>query len=434
MRIWPRTLFGRVALIVGTGLAVAHGMTLIFILFERVDLGLTTMKAYLGRDVAASVTILERVPVAERPAWLPTLARQNYRYSLSDQPPGTMPATNRLVMPLTESVKGALGASRVGSMSELRSGHHLIMYLPLTLSDGSRLTLELTPPMPMFSSTAAILLALQLIALGTATWFAVRLTVRPVAQLAQAANALTPGSGPLPFKATGPQEVVAAARAFQAMQARIDHQLAERLHLLAAISHDLQTPITRMRLRAEQIPDTPLQDKLLADLQNMQYLVDEGLAYAKTAHAAQEAERTVDVMALIDGVVCDATDSGHTVTLDGQHAQPLVTRMHALRRVLTNLVDNAIKFGQRADIVVTETAAELSIAILDQGPGISEEHLKKVFEPFFRVEASRNRETGGTGLGLAIAQQLTTTALNGHLTLSNRPGGGLEARLALPRR
>ena len=433
MSIWPKTLFARVAWIVGSGLAVAHCMTLIFILYERGDLGLTTMKAYLGRDVAASVAILERVPPTERPAWLPTLARQNYRYSLFEPPAHTTPSANRLVAPLTESVKLTLGASRVGDMSELRSGHHLVMYLPLKLSDGSKLTLELTPPTPTFSRTSAILLTLQLIALGTATWFAVRLTVRPVAQLAQAANALTPGTESVLFSATGPQEIVEAARAFRAMQTRIDSQLAERLHLLAAISHDLQTPITRMRLRAEQIADAQIQDKLLADLQNMQYLVDEGLAYAKTAHAVQEVERTVDLMALVDGIVCDATDSGHIVALSGQQAQPLMTRVHALRRVVTNLVDNAVKFGKSAEITVTETATEVRISVLDQGPGIAAEHLEKVFEPFFRVEASRNRATGGTGLGLAIAQQLTT-ALNGRLTLSNRIEGGLEALLVLPRR
>jgi signal transduction histidine kinase len=203
-------------------------------------------------------------------------------------------------------------------MTEWQSADRLALYLPLKLSDGTSLTLELMPPKPTVSGTTVLLLLLQLAALGAAAWFAVRLAVRPVALLAQAADALRPGTaGGLRLSQTGPREVDQAVRAFQAMQGRIDKQLSERLHLLASISHDLQTPIARMRLRAEQLGDDALRGKMLADLQGMQRLVDEGLTYAKTAHAAQEVERPVDVMALLDGLVCDASDAGHRVTLSG---------------------------------------------------------------------------------------------------------------------
>lgn len=433
MSRWPRTLFGRVAWVVAGGLALTHGLTLLIILRERGDLGLTMMEAYLGRDVAASVAILERVPPSERSMWLPTLARHNYRYTLNTPPARASATTNQLAVPLTQSINRTLGQDRVGHMSELRSDGRVTMYLPLRLSDGTPLTLELTPPSPTISGTTVLLLLLQLTALSTAAWFAVRLTVRPVAQLAQAADALTPGTGSVPLDTiTGPQEVIQAARAFQAMQARIDQQLNERLHMLAAISHDLQTPITRMRLRAEQLADEPLRNKLLADLQAMQHLVDDGLTYAKTAHATQEIERPVDLMALLDGLVCDATDAGHHVTLIGQCREPLVTRVQALTRAINNLIDNAVKFGKQAEVVVTEMAGHVSISILDRGPGIPADQLNRVFEPFFRIEDSRSRETGGTGLGLAIAQQLNL-ALNGRLILANRPDGGLKADLILPR-
>jgi len=434
MRLLPRTLFGRVALIFATGLTLAHCLTLLIILRERGDLGLTMMTSYLGRDVAASVAILERVPAAERPAWLPALDRQNYRYRLGRPPQAAKPSEHRLAAPLTASVNERLGPQLVGPMTELLQGadhNRLSMYLPLQLSDGSRLTLELTPPSPSVSLISVSLLLLQLLALATAGWLAVRLAVRPVSQLAQAANTITDGANPTLPAIDGPSEVRQAMQAFRTMQTRITDQLSERLQLLAAISHDLQTPITRMRLRAEQIEPLHLRERVLHDLLAMQHLVDEGLTYARTAHAATEPLLNVDLKALLDGLVCDATDAGGDIVLVEPVVPTLLTRVQALTRVLTNLIDNAKAFGTRAEVHVTQAANTVTISVLDEGPGIPEADLEHVFQPFFRVEGSRSRETGGTGLGLAIARQLTL-ALGGQLTLHNRPTGGLEARLTLP--
>lgn len=433
MTLLPRTLFGRVMLIFGVGLTLAHGLTLFIIVKERGELGLSMMSAYLGRDVAASVAILERVPPAERPQWLPALNRQNYRYLLQAPPPGTYPSQHRLASPLTASVYDTVGERLAGPMAETDTGERLAMYLPLRLSDGSPLTLELTPPRPGISAVSVSLLLLQLVSLAVAGWIAARLAVRPVAQLAQAADAIAKDSTqPLPAT-EGPLEVRTAVRAFQTMQNRISSQLAERLHLLAAISHDLQTPITRMRLRAEQIEATDLRDRWLSDLQGMQRLVDEGLAYARTAHAAAEPVRRVDLHALLDGLVCDARDAGGDIVLDGDVGHLVLdTRVQALTRVLTNLIDNALAFGQHVTVKIIVGPADVIVSVEDDGPGIPAHQLEQVFEPFFRVEGSRNRTTGGTGLGLAIAKQLSL-ALDGHLRLHNRSTGGLAAQLALPR-
>lgn len=438
MTLLPRTLFGRVALIFGVALALAHGLTLLIIVKERGDLGLTMMTSYLGRDVAASVAILERVPAAERAAWLPALARQNYRYRLQAPPAQATPSAHRLAAPLTASVDEHLGAQRSGPLSESRLDNEVLMHLPLRLSDGSPLTLELQPPRPGVSVLSLTLLLLQLLALAGAGWIAVRLAVKPVSQMARAAEGIRQGVGPsevLHDIAHGPIEVRQALRAFEAMQGRIEGQLAERLHLLAAISHDLQTPITRMRLRAEQIDSQPLRDKVLADLQAMQHLVDEGLTYARTAHAGTEPLRRVDLPALLDGLVCDAVDAGGDAVLVeplGLTSPALNTRVLALSRLLTNLIDNALAFGQRAEVRVSEAAGRVVISVFDAGPGIPPGDLERVFEPFFRVEGSRNRATGGSGLGLAIARQLAL-AVQAELSLHNRPEGGLEARLSLPR-
>jgi signal transduction histidine kinase len=205
------------------------------------------------------------------------------------------------------------------------------------------------------------------------------------------------------------------------------------MQLLAAISHDLQTPITRMKLRAELMDDGIEKDKLWNDLSEMEHLVREGVAYARSIHGATEASCRINLDAFLDSLVFDYQDIGQDVQLSGKNAAVIDTRPHALRRVLVNLVDNALKFGGAAQIQVQRTDnGQLAIQVLDRGPGINEQELAEVLKPFYRVESSRNRETGGTGLGLAIAQQLAI-AMGGSLTLSNRDGGGLCAELRLSR-
>ena len=220
------------------------------------------------------------------------------------------------------------------------------------------------------------------------------------------------------------------------MQQRIAGYTAERVEILAAISHDLQTPITRMRLRADLMADEALRDKFRQDLDAMHALVREGVTYARTLHGTSEPTARLDTDALLASIVGDYEDAGESVTLDGAAGAPIVAPPQALKRILVNLIDNALAFGGAAEIQVRrddaqDPAPRLTIAVLDRGPGIPEDQLGEVFKPFHRLETSRNRETGGTGLGLAIAQQLAT-AMGGHLSLHNRPGGGLEARLSLP--
>jgi len=437
MSLWPRTLFGRVTMIVCGGLALAHLLTILIILRERGDQGLAMMSAYLGRDVAASVAMLDRLSPTERAAWLPRLARQNYHYTL-DAAPLEPPSRHALAAPLTQAIVAELGAARVGTMvpdaAASQQGTPKFtapgLHLALRLQDGAPLTLWLSPPRPLVSRTTLLLLALQLSTLALAAWFGVRLAVRPLAQLADAARTLTPGRNHISLSEAGPQEVAQAARAFNAMQARIEAHLAERMQLLAAISHDLQTPITRMRVRTDGLADNTLRGKLQADLAEMQALVEEGLAYARTAHAEQEPICRVDLNALLDGLVCDARDAGHQVDLIGQLDQPVDTRLQALRRVVSNLLDNAIKFGGSAQVLLEARGTAVCIRVRDSGPGIPPEALQAVLQPFVRLDSSRNRDTGGTGLGLAIAHQLAL-ALPAQLVLRNRPEGGLEACLTL---
>jgi signal transduction histidine kinase len=214
------------------------------------------------------------------------------------------------------------------------------------------------------------------------------------------------------------------------MQTRLRGLFAERTRIVAAVSHDLQTPITRLRLRAELMDDPALRDKMLADLAAMQALVEEGMAYAGSAAAPKEAVIPTDLDALAASVVADYADAGQAVSLIGCSGRAVRTRPNTLRRLLGNLIDNALKFGGNAAVVLDSADSVPLIAVRDRGPGIPEAELDKVFEPFYRLEASRNRETGGTGLGLAIARQLAD-ALGAELSLRNLPEGGLEARVIL---
>jgi signal transduction histidine kinase len=216
------------------------------------------------------------------------------------------------------------------------------------------------------------------------------------------------------------------------MQDRIRRHLKERLHILASISHDLQTPITRMRLRAEALDESSEQEKILDDLRQMEHMVREGVAYARSAHGGSEAPVRIDAAAFLESMVFDYQDVGQPVTLTDNVGGTATVRAQALRRVLGNLIDNAIKYGGSAEVGMQRSADEkLLITVSDRGPGIPDGELEQVLQPFYRLEASRNRDTGGTGLGLAIASQLMTS-IGGSLQLSNRDGGGLMATIELP--
>ncbi|MBI3897882.1 MAG: HAMP domain-containing histidine kinase [Gammaproteobacteria bacterium] len=431
-RLWPRSLFGRLALILFLGLAVAHVLSFWLILHERAEVARAVLLSNFSKDLATTVAVLEHVPAAERAEWLTRFERRSYRYFLGPLPKGR-PAQSELANELVVATASTLADGyRVTATEPPNAVDTAQLRLHVNLADGTPLTVELLSPRREIVAWMPLVLLLQLALLAVFTWVAVRLATRPLTQLADAADALGPDLRGNPLPEGGPWEVARAAAAFNAMQRRITDHLAERLQILAAVSHDLQTPITRMRLRADLSDNTALRDKLHSDLNVMQALVEEGLAYARSAHAVTEASCRIDLNALLDSLVCDYADAGRSVHLSGRCNGPLVTRPHTLRRIIGNLVDNALKFAKAAEITIgTESSGRIVIAILDRGPGIPAAELKAVLRPFYRLESSRSRETGGTGLGLAVAQQLTL-ALGGSLDLSNRDGGGLEARLSLP--
>jgi signal transduction histidine kinase len=429
-RWMPRSIASRLYLIIFAGLLLAHGMSFGLLFYERYESAKTVMLNTLEHDVGTSVAVFDRLPSAERPAWLGRLQRDNYRYILGPGTAGTGPISDRARV-VTDLIQREVGPSFAVRANTVSVGPERYQ-VHLTLHDGAPLTIEVTPRVMPLADWLPFVFILQMVVLLAITWLAVRLATRPLERLARAAEAITPTNEGPRMAEDGPTEVARAAVAFNAMQDRIALYVKERLQILAAISHDLQTPITRMRLRAEALDDSLERGKLLQDLHEMEHLVREGVAYARSAHGATEIPRRIDPAAFVESLVFDYQDTGKAVSLSGSVDGTALVRPQALRRVLGNLIDNALKYAGRAEVGMARTSSgALCIEVADRGPGIPDDELGRVLEPFYRLETSRSRDTGGTGLGLAIAAQLMLS-VGGRLTLGNRPGGGLVARVELP--
>ena len=275
-----------------------------------------------------------------------------------------------------------------------------------------------------------------LVGLALLTWLAVVYATRPLKRLTQAALDLAAHPNRAPLPDSGPTEVRQAAQAFNHMQAQLQRHMAQQTQVLAAIAHDLQTPLTRLRLKTEWISDESLRQRMQADLSEMQGLVQDGLALARSWHAQPE-RQPVHLNQLLQTQLSEWEDLGWAVQVQGADSDCLVnTDVAALRRVLGNVVHNAITYGQRATVTLfcrdPDQPEHWCIVVEDEGPGLPEADLQTVLQPFVRQESSRNRQTGGTGLGLSIALNLMT-ALGGGLVLTNRAEGGLRVTLSAPR-
>ena len=263
-------------------------------------------------------------------------------------------------------------------------------------------------------------------------WVVVRLALRPLRRLSQALEDFGRDIARPPMDDLGPQEVRQAAQAFNAMQRQIRGHMAERMQILTAVTHDLKTPLTRMRLRLEKCTDEALKDRLQADLDAMQSLVEEGLELARSLDATQSPQ-TVDLAALLQSLCDDAAETGQEVSYQGSAGAGILVmgQPNRLGRVFENLIDNAVKYGGYARVSLEQRGKAAVVTVRDGGPGIPEDALQNVLKPFVRLESSRSRDTGGTGLGLAIAVNLLNVQ-RGSLALRNHPEGGLEVSVQLP--
>ena len=263
------------------------------------------------------------------------------------------------------------------------------------------------------------------------SFVAVRWLTHPLHRLANAATALGQNINQPPLPETGPTEIRQAAHAFNEMQQRIKNHIQGRTQIFAAMSHDLKTPITRLRLRTELMEDDELRQRFENDLHEMETMVLQALDFMKGLDTSQQ-KQPVNMMALLESIQEDYHDAGKTVTIEGSIQSPFLGIAPLLKRCLVNLLDNAIFYGESAHIKIEDSDQALTLFIRDKGTGIAENELEKVFDPFYRLEQSRNRQTGGTGLGLSIARNIVQSH-GGQIQLRNHPDEGLEVTLILPR-
>lgn len=272
---------------------------------------------------------------------------------------------------------------------------------------------------------------IRLGAVALTSWIAARWLTYPIKRLANAADELGKNlNSPLIDEVSGPSEVRQASKVFNQMQARIKLQMEERNRFLAAVSHDLRTPLTRLKLRVEKIAQQELKSEFQNDINEMAGIIDTTLDYLR-GDEQPEATCLFDIGALIHSLAEDAKESGKVITVKGK-VHPIRLQPLAIRRCLNNLLENALRYGERATIALDETDDEVVIAIQDAGPGIPEEKLEAVFAPFYRLDASRSRHSGGMGLGLSIARDMARKQ-GGNITLRNSLEGGLIATLFLPK-
>jgi signal transduction histidine kinase len=273
-------------------------------------------------------------------------------------------------------------------------------------------------------------LLLIVIASALLSLWVARLTGVPLRRLADAARRFSLSIDPEPIPVSGPREVRAALDTFNLMQQRVRDGFRERTHILAAIAHDLQTPITRLRLRLEQVKDGALREKLIADLGAMHGLVRDGLDLARSSEINEEWS-LVDIDSAVASLVEDRAEVGEPVSLAGGCAVSVPVKPDALTRCLDNLIGNAVKYGGVARVACHAAAGRIKIVVEDDGPGIPPERIEDMFEPFVRGDTSRSRATGGTGIGLTIARA-QARSFGGAITLANRAQGGLTATLTFP--
>ena len=275
-------------------------------------------------------------------------------------------------------------------------------------------------------------LTLLVLILVVVLYLVARGITRPLSDLARAADRVGRDLRPARLEERGARELRDAARAFNTMQDRLRRYLDSRTRVLAAMSHDLKTPLTRLRLQVETLDNPPMQERIGHELDEMETMVHQALSLFRGLDDG-EPVAPVDINALVGKVRAECAVLGSEVRITGRALQPYPGKPQTLKRCLTNLVVNAIKFGGQAQVVVEDSPQQLLIRVRDDGPGIPAAELERVFEPFHRLESSRNRDSGGTGLGLTIARDIAQ-AHSGTLTLANRPERGLEALLVLPRR
>lgn len=445
-RLLPDSLAGRITLVLVLGLMISHLASLAVYQVDLLrELGVSDERKLADRLVTAERAISSS-PIPERDRTAHAISGRGMEIHWS-----TIPSVGEVAARDADRDAAEL-AGRLRrwipdfAAEELRAiysdrglaapGHppeHALL-ISTKLPDGSWINYAVTRIESSRDRSAHLLLSTTLMATAIIafTILAVRSLTAPLRILARAAERLGVDMRAPPLPENGPREVRNAARAFNGMQQRIRRLVADRTQTLAAVSHDLRTPITRLRLRTDFVEDEEQRQRMLRDLDDMEAMVSSTLTFL--GEEARTAEtRVVDIAAMLDTICDEMGDSGLDVQFESD-ARPVLMRCRplALKRAFTNLIDNAVKYGGKARVLLNAALTELEIDVEDAGPGIPECEQEKVFSPFYRIESSRNRETGGTGLGLTVALSAIRSH-GGEIDFANLPQGGFRVSVKLPR-
>jgi signal transduction histidine kinase len=462
LNFWPQSILGRALAVLAIGLVVSHLAALVLYSGNRDE----ALAALGGKQTAERILSLaqalegaeaqEREKLSRRMSrpgqlffWTAEAAVQRDRdrgfsNAIANElrrlaPPNTELRVQPARFDEIQDILPVPGRAGQGMGPGMGHGHgpgfqpQRSFLISLKLSDDSWLNALIAsePPDALWRGRFLIGFgATTLITLLLAAW-AVRKAVRPLGLFANAAERLGTDIAAPPMAESGPSEVRRAAAAFNRMQERIRRFVDDRTRMLAAISHDLRTPLTRMRLRAEFVDDEEMRLKMLADLDEMEAMIGATLAFARD-EAQSETRQPVDLAQLLAGLAEEGREAGHQVALTGLETASVMASPLALKRALANLIGNALAYGKSARLSLAEADQQYLVIVEDEGPGIPEELHEQVFAPFFRVEGSRSKETGGVGLGLSVARGI----LRGHggdVTLANRKEGGLRVTASLPK-
>lgn len=447
MRLLPRSLLGQLALLIVAAFLTAQAIS-VWIFADERGAAIRAAQRYETVERATAVAqALDQAPRESRESILAAVNSRLVRFSVGDAPlvtsgqldlvpiegPGDIRATEVTVSP-HDGQPAEPPAAFAWLHDRMRAAGiaPVEFRISVPLGDGDWLNVSARFQRPDLQAPPALLGAtlLSLALVIAALWYGLGRITRPLRQLASAADGFGLDAPAPEMPRRGPREVQALSDALERMHGRLTAMVTDRTRMLAALGHDLRSPITALRVRAEMVDDDETRERMAATLDEMQEMVDSTLAYARGVSTDQPMEET-DLAGLVHGLAKELSETGPEISVEAPvpvHAQ---IRHTAMRRALRNLMENAQRYGAGTQVTVRQTSRAAEILIEDQGQGIPEADLEKVFDPFTRLETSRSRETGGIGLGLPIARSILR-AHGGDVTLSNRPEGGLRATVRIP--
>ncbi|MEO6378431.1 MAG: ATP-binding protein, partial [Caulobacteraceae bacterium] len=449
-KFWPRTLRVQLILVVAAAVALSN-IAVAFYFYKQSEAQARnfTNDRMIDRAVAVAATVNQVTPQSRlvvmrfmsRPDWRFREASPGFDAKsmtaeeaalakrLGDALPDNHPRKKAVIVHLHEAMSNIPEELRPSRAPAGASGQDVIQTIvPIdahTMMSG--VLLRPTPDWPIEIMIAALI---AVIAASAGAAFVARRVVRPLSELTNAAAKVAGGSGTPHVAEQGPEDVRNAAIAFNAMAAKVTRTLESQRHLLSAVGHDLRTPLTAMRINLEFVEDDELREGLMRNLEELQVLTEQVLSAAKGAGG--EKARQVDLSALVESLCADLDEMGEPVSWINHSPAPIACRPNEIKRAVRNLVENAVAYGHKAEVRISDTSDGYEVLVEDVGPGIPEIDRQRVFEPFVRLEGSRNEATGGTGLGLTLVKAIAE-GHGGAVRLENRPGGGLCARMRLPK-